>query len=259
MKKFKLPIIIVSIIIILLIGISFFTAQIPTGSTGIKTRFGSIVSSNLSSGLNFKLPIEDIILIDNKTQKISVSGNAASKDLQVITYEVALNFKVLPNKSADLYTQVGDKYNDIIVIPNTQETIKDVVAKYTAEESITNRSQVSDDMVKELESKLSEYGIAIDNMSIIDFDFTDEFNSAIEAKQTAQQDALRQLEENKKKQAQNDQKLKDAEATAEANRIVTESITPELIEQQKVDKWDGKLPTVSGSSSNIIDIGNVNK
>lgn len=246
-------------IIVLVSGIGSF-AVVPAGSTGIKVRMGAVQDTSLKEGLNFKIPfIEKIILMDNRTQIATVTGNSASKDLQTVDNSIAVNFRIDPETSASLYKNVGVTYKDTIIIPAIQESTKSVIAKYTAEELITKRTSVGTGIKNELISKLSVYGISIQNLNIVDFSFSDEFDKAIEAKQTAQQQALKAQEDLGRIEIEAKQKVVEAEGQAKANAAIAQSIDEKVLQQKFIDKWDGKLPTVMGSDGNILDISAIMK
>lgn len=237
-----------------LIAITFLIGAfkvVPAGHTGVMTTFGKISSDGLSEGLHFKWPfVQKIVLIDNRVQKAEVSGSAASKDLQTVTSTIAINYKVLNGYSTELYQNVGKGYQDIIINPAIQECVKAVAAKYTAEELITNRQTVSEQMRDLLSEKVSGYGIDIQIFNIINFDFSAEYNAAIEAKQTAQQNALKAEQDLQRVRVEAEQKIAQAQAEAEAYKLKSQEITQEILMQQYIEKWDGKLPTMMFGDSN---------
>lgn len=244
-------------ILILVAAIGSF-AVVPAGSTGIKVRMGAVQDTSLKEGLNFKIPLaEKIVLMDNRTQIATITGNSASKDLQTVDNSIAVNFRINPETSASLYKNVGVSYKDTIIIPAIQESTKSVIAKYTAEELITKRTDVGEGIKNELVNKLSNYGISIQNLNIVDFSFSDEFDKAIEAKQTAQQQALKAQEDLTRIEIEAKQKVVEAEGQAKANSAIAQSIDDKVLQQKFIDKWDGKLPTVMGSEGNILDISSI--
>lgn len=257
-KKIKVIIFgILIAIVILVIAVGSF-AVVPAGNTGIKVRMGAVQEASLQEGLNFKVPfIEKIVLMDNRTQIATVTGNSASKDLQTVDNSIAVNFRIDAETSASLYKNVGVTYKDTIIIPAIQESTKSVIAKYTAEELITKRTAVGDGIKNELISKLSTYGISIQNLNIVDFSFSEEFDKAIEAKQTAQQQALKAQEDLSRIEIEAKQKIVEAEGQAKANTAIAQSIDEKVLKQKFIDKWDGKLPTVMGSDGNILDISSI--
>lgn len=258
-KKIVVPIIIVFVLLIVLLN-SFTTVK--AGHSGVVTTFGKVSDGVLSEGLHFKIPfIQQIILVDNRVQKAEASCSSASKDLQTVSSTIAVNYKVLNGYSASVYKNIGMDYEAVIITPAIQECVKAVTAKFTAEELITNRQNVGDQMMDLLKEKIGEYGIEIQIFNITAFDFTDEYNAAIEAKQTAQQNALKAQQDLQRIKVEAEQTIAKAQAEAEAYRLKSEQLTPEILISNYIEKWDGKLPTmVSGDGGNMmIDISELLK
>lgn len=222
--------------VFLIITIFSSVQTIRSGEVGLRVRFGKIIDSNLNEGLNFKFPyIESIVKVNIKVQKASIKTSAASKDLQDINTDIAVNYRVESNKASNLYKTVGNSYEQTILQPVIEESIKSVISKYTAEETITKRPEVSNECMKELQEKVEKYGIIIDNFNIINLSFSEEYSKAIEEKQVAEQKlATAKLE--------SEAKIVEAEATKKANELLKQSLTDELIAKQFIEKWDGKLP-----------------
>ena len=250
-KKIVITVIIVMVAAIVLLN-SFTTVK--AGHSGVVTTFGKVSENVLSEGLHFKIPfIQEIILVDNRVQKAEVSCSAASKDLQTVSSTIAVNYKVLNSYSASVYKNIGLDYEAVIITPAIQECVKAVTANFTAEELITNRQAIGDQMMELLKEKITDYGIDIQIFNITAFDFTEEYNAAIEAKQTAQQNALKAEQDLQRIKVEAEQKIAQAQAEAEAYRLKSEQITPEILISNYIEKWDGKLPTVvSGDSGTMM-------
>lgn len=242
-------------IVLLIVILNSFTA-VTAGHSGVVTTFGKVSDSVLSEGLHFKIPfVQKIVLIDNRVLKAEVDCSSASKDLQTVRSTIAVNYKVVNSYSASVYKNIGMDYESVIIIPAVQECVKAVTAQFTAEELITNRQNVSDLMSEQLKEKISSYGIEIQIFNIITFEFTEEYNAAIEAKQTAQQNALKAEQDLQRIKVEAEQTVAEAQAEAEAYRLKSEQITPEILLMSYIDKWDGKLPTVAdGDGTMMIDI-----
>ena len=258
-RKIVTTVIIVFVLLIVLFN-SFTTVK--AGHSGVVTTSGKVSDGVLSEGLHFKIPfIQDIILVDNRVQKAEASCSSASKDLQTVSSTIAVNYKVLNGYSASVYKNIGMDYESVIITPAIQECVKAVTAKFTAEELITNRQNVGDQMMELLKEKIGEYGIEIQIFNITAFDFTDEYNAAIEAKQTAQQNALKAQQDLQRIKVEAEQTIAKAQAEAEAYRLKSEQLTPEILISNYIEKWDGKLPTmVSGDGGNMmIDISELLK
>lgn len=258
-RKIAVTVIILFVLLIVLLN-SFTTVK--AGHSGVVTTFGKVSEGVLSEGLHFKIPfIQNIILVDNRVQKAEASCSSASKDLQTVSSTIAVNYKVLNGFSASVYKNIGMDYEAVIITPAIQECVKAVTAKFTAEELITNRQNVGDQMMDLLKEKIGEYGIEIQIFNITAFDFTDEYNAAIEAKQTAQQNALKAQQDLQRIKVEAEQTIAKAQAEAEAYRLKSEQLTPEILISNYIEKWDGKLPTmVSGDGGNMmIDISELLK
>lgn len=258
-KTGKIVGIIIALAVVVIAAVNSF-AVVDAGHTGVVLTFGKVSEKVLSEGLHIKIPfVQDVILIDNRVLKAEVDCSSASKDLQTVSSTIALNYRVRNDASATIYQDVGTSYESVIIAPAIQECVKAVTAKYTAEQLITERQIISDQMKSLLNEKIGSYGIETEIFNIITFEFTAEYNAAIEAKQTAQQNALKAEQDLQRIKVEAEQTIAQAEAEAEAYRLKSEQITPQMIAMEYIDKWDGKLPTVAGgdSSSMLIDISEI--
>ncbi len=243
-------------------------AVVPTGSTGVITTFGKVSEDTYSEGFHLKIPIaQQMVIISNKIQVYETDASAVSSDLQTVNSKIAINYRVKADSSASIYKNIGPDYQAVILTPAAQESMKSVTARYTAEHLITQRNTVGEEIKEMLEAKVSEYGIQIEKFNIINFDFSQEFNAAIEQKQVAEQNKLRAQTEKEQKiiEAQADaEKVKlaaeaqaesiktKAAAQAEANKTIAESLSKELIQYQTIEKWDGVMPKVASSASPLL-------
>jgi len=229
---------------------------VPAGYRGVHLRFNKPISV-LPEGLYIKIPLVDDV-INFKIQKFSlpVKATASSKDLQTVSAEITPNLHIEENSVKDIYTNVGIDYPNIIIVPALQESIKAVTAKYTAEELITKRSEVRDLITQTLETKLQGSGVKLDSINITNFDFSDSFNVAIENKVTAEQNAL--AAKNKLDQVKFEAEQAVAQADGKAQALVIEgkavSENPQVLQARAIEKWNGVLPTVTGSNIPFINI-----
>jgi len=234
--------------------------SINAGEVGVKTRFGKVIGTQLNEGLNFKLPIvEKITKINVKVNKYEITGSGASKDLQDVSIAVAVNYNVNADKATDLFKNVGTNYEVTIIAPAVQEAIKSVVSSYTAEELITKRAEVSLKISEVLESKTGDYGLNIQTINITNFNFSATYTAAIEAKQVAEMEVATAKNNLEKAKVEAETKVVEAQGTADANKLLETSLTQEIIQKSFIEKWDGKLPTVYGSSNSILDISGLIK
>jgi regulator of protease activity HflC (stomatin/prohibitin superfamily) len=275
----RMGILILIAALIMLVASSFRT--VSTGYVGVKTRFGKVVSNSLPAGLYFRIPaVEAIAEVEVREQKTEMSTSASSRDLQSIQSSIAVNFRPDPTKAHLLFEQVGTDYENRILDPAVEETVKAVTAKYTAEELITKRTQVRDEMEAMLKSRVEENQILITKFNIVNFEFSDSFNHAIEEKQTAEQEALRATNILRRMKVEADQKIETARGTAEsvklqaladaeaisvkakaeaeAQRILSEVVNRDVITLRAIEKWDGTLPRVTGETVPFISVDSQN-
>ncbi len=252
----KKGIVIVAVIIVILL---FFKpwVQIGAGQRGIVLNFGAVQNQVLGEGLHFRIPVmQEVVLMDVKIQKAETDTTAASADLQDVTSRVALNFHVVPEKANIVYQKIGIQFKERIIDPAILEVVKAVTAKYSAEELITKRPAVSDAMRVALMDRLIENNIAVDAFSIVVFSFSPVFTEAIEAKQTAEQLALKAKRDLERIKIEAEQKIAAATAEAESLRLQRANISPDLIELRRIEanmkaieKWNGILPQVTGGGA----------
>ena len=249
--------------IILILGPMRPWVIVPAGNRGVVLQLGA-VSGIMGEGFHFRVPmVQKIVEFNVQVKKSETSAAAASKDLQTISSKIALNYHVDPETVSRVFQQIGVDYEAKVIDPAVQEAVKAITAKYTAEELITKRQQVALEIQDLLTIRLRKSDIIVDAFSIVNFEFSEEFNRAIESKQTAEQLALKAQRDLQRIKIEAEQKVAGAKAEAEALRIQKAEVTPELvrlreIEVQKVavDKWDGKMPQVTGSGAlPFINIG----
>lgn len=221
-----------------LVGIFSTVSIVPTGKIAVVTRFGKVTSRELGEGIHIKLPIEQVVQYDIKVQKEESDARAASKDLQDINSKLVINFKLQPGEIKKIHQTIGKDYNVKLISPAVQEVFKATTAKFDATELITDRAQVKNDSQTMLEERLSKYGIILIDVSITDFQFSQEFIGAIENKQIAQQNAERAKFN-----------LEASKTDAEAQRAQSETLSALFLQKQAIEKWDGKLPQYLGGES----------
>lgn len=249
----KLIISIVVIVAIAFVALNSFTI-VEAGHTGVVVTLGKVNEGVLQEGMHAKIPFaQEIVKIDNRIAKLEVDTEAFSKDLQTVTTKLAINYRVDTKKSDSIYKNIGANYEDVLVTPAVNEVLKAITAKYTAEESVTNRALISDGLVEGLNEKLNSIGLYITDVNIINFDFSEAFINAIEEKQVAQQQLLKAETEKQtaitNAEAEAETIRIKAEAEAQANTTLSESLTEKILENNKIEKWDGKLPQVTGSEA----------
>lgn len=249
---------------IMLVGLSCLLLIIPgcittiaTGEVGIKTTWGKITNTNMKEGIQFKYPWQDVVKMNVKVQKYenTKTMETSTKDMQVVkSVIVSVNYQLDDNKVTEIYRKVGADYDIIVLEPAIQESIKSTISQYNAEELVTKRGEVSDKILETISNKVEGYGLKVIAVSLKDFDFSDEYNQSIERKTIAEQNALTAEQELKTSEANAKKKIIEAQAEADANNIKNSTITDEILTQEFIEKWDGKLPTVMGETSNIMDV-----
>ena len=257
-KVLKIVIPCVIAFFVLIVLLNCFTV-VDAGHTGVVVTLGQVKEGTLQEGIHLKIPfIQQIVKIDNRIVKLEVQTEAFSKDLQTVTTTLAINYRVDVNKSNSIYKNIGAKYEDVLVTPAVNEVLKAITARYTAEESVTNRALISEGLVEGLNEKLNDLGLYVTDVNIINFDFSEAFINAIEEKQVAQQKLLKAETEKQtaitNAQAEAETIRIKAEAEAEANRTISESLTEAILENNKIQKWNGELPQVVGENGAIIDL-----
>jgi regulator of protease activity HflC (stomatin/prohibitin superfamily) len=234
---------------------------ISAGEKGVVLNWGAVSETVLDEGLHFRVPFQQTVLVlDVKILKEESQAGAASKDLQEVKTTIALNYHLDPAKVNALIKGVGRDYKQRIIDPAMQEAVKAATAKYTAEELITKRALVKEDIKNLLATRLAKEYIMVDEVSITEFDFSPSFNKAIEDKVTAEQEALQAKNVLEKVKFQAEQRVAQAQAEAEAIRIQAESISKQggqsYVQMKAIEKWDGKLPIqmIPGSAVPFIDL-----
>jgi regulator of protease activity HflC (stomatin/prohibitin superfamily) len=254
MKKIPRGVIIVGVAVVLLF-IFHPWVQVGAGQRGVVLNFGAVQKTVLEEGLHFLIPImQKVAIVNVQIQKATTETVAASADLQDVTSTLALNYHVLADKANIVYQNIGIEFKERIIDPAILEVVKAVTARYSAEELITKRPLVSEEMRKALTERLIVNNITVDAFSIVAFSFSRVFTEAIESKQTAEQLALKAKRDLDRIKVEAEQKITAARAEAEALRLQRANISSDLIELRKIEanlkaieKWNGILPQVTGN------------
>lgn len=278
-------------IIIIALFLLFSTVKVVgAGERGVLLTWGAVTQQSFPEGIYFVTPIaQDMVNISAKTQKVESDASAASKDLQIVHTTVALNFKVQGDSAFLLYQNVGLNYSDKVIAPAIQEAVKAATAQFTAEELITKRELVRQKIEDSLRTRLPNYYLDVQNMSITNFDFSDQFNAAIEAKVTAEQNALKAQNDLARIKIEAEQTIASANAQAESTKLIADAnayfikkvaesqayqiqatgeaqgkalaaqrqeLTPDLVKYQIAQKWNGDVPkiTLGNGSIPLIDL-----
>ena len=238
-------------------------AIVPSGHRGVMTTFGNPSDTVYDQGIHFRMPIaQKMNLVDVTILKGEGDGEAASKDLQVVHTKIALNYHVDPKQVVSVFRDLGNEPGQRIIVPAVQEAVKAVTAGFTAEELIGKRTEVRDQIMTALRTRLDRHGIVVDEFSIVNFSFSKSFNEAIEAKTTAEQLRLKAERDLQRIRVEAEQKVASAKAEAESLALQRQQVTPEMIRLREVEnnakaieKWDGKLPNYTGGPVPFIGVG----
>jgi regulator of protease activity HflC (stomatin/prohibitin superfamily) len=220
---------------------------VGAGERGVVMSFGKVQDHVLDEGLHPILPIVmNVKRLNVRVQKTDVEAAAASKDLQDVNTSVALNWHIDPDKVNQVFQQVGDMEQIVtgIINPAVSEVVKASIAQRPVTDILQERVALKNEIDTALTERLEPYGIVVDDVSLVNFAFSEEFNTAIEAKQVAEQQA--QQAAFKAQQAEQEAKaeINRAKGQAEAQRLLRETLTPEILQQRAIEKWDGRFPTV---------------
>lgn len=285
-KKAGTPVMSCSWILALVLFVASVVSVVPTGYTGIKTTFGKVEDETMSSGINIIAPWQNVITMDNRTQKVQIKTQAFSSDIQQVDITLSVNYNIDQKTAQVLYKTVGTNYYENIMLPRIQENIKAIFSKYTAESLIEKRNVLSDEVAGMTASDMQPYGITVVSISIEDIDFTDAFTDAVEAKQVAAQKKLTAETEQAQKTMEEEAAAKraiiaekakaeqaviaanadlevvriQAEASlyagqreAEMNQRIAEALTDDLIHYYWIKQWNGELPsTMLGNDPSIM-------
>jgi regulator of protease activity HflC (stomatin/prohibitin superfamily) len=258
------------VIVIILLTVIFGTLYtIPAGYKGVLLTFNKPSEVAKGEGLHFKIPIvQSVIKMDVRTQKYESKLSAASKDLQNLQTEIAINYRIVPESVVELYRTVGIDYADKVIVPVEAEANKYSSAQFNAEELIQQREKVRELMLSNLREKLQPRGIVVEDISIINFEFSKSFTESIETKVVASQQKLKADMDLQRIRVEAEQKIAQAGAEAESLRLQKQQITPELlqlrqievqskaldVQSKAIDKWNGGLPQVTGNNIPFINV-----
>ena len=261
----KVFIIVPVVIILLIAAVSSFTI-VPEGHIGVKYQLGAISEANLAPGPHFKVPfLQDIRAIDVREQVYETTLSCYTSDTQTVeTMSIKVNYAYDQSQLPTIIRTIGiDNVVSKLIVPQVNSIAKNATGKLKAEALVQNRSGLQEDIETTLRESLAQYGLTVTAVNIENIDFEDSFEDAIRAKVAAEQEALRMQNETVAKEEQARQTVIAAEAEAESARIKAEAeayaieliqqqlqASPEYIQLQMVEKWNGVFPEVMGESIN---------
>lgn len=256
-SKFKsIGAVIIGIFILFLLFWLFCIKSIPPTNIGVKTTFGKIDTENtLNEGIHVISPFTSVTLVKTSVQTaVSEKSEAASKDLQTVTSDITVNYHIDPGNVIAVYKRNPNlNYNRQFVIPAINETLKATIAQYTVTDIIAKRAELSEKFTSELKKKLDTYYLTVNDVNIVNLDFSDVFNTAIEQKMKASQEAEKAKFELEKADLEAKQIVTKAKGEAEAIRIKTEAIRQsggkEYVALEAINKWNGEMPVYYGTNA----------
>ena len=285
-RKASLPTVIGIILAVICIGSACYTS-VPTGHTGVVTTFGRVENYTLDAGIHAKLPWQKVINLDNRVQKAALNLSCFSSDIQEVAVAYTLNYQISKENAMTIYSTIGTSYFDTVITPNISESVKVMTARYTAENLVSSRDELSAMIEELLREKLAHYNIIVVGTSIENMDFTAAFTNAVEAKQVAAQNKLQaEIEQAQKimeQQAKAERDVIEANAAAEVARIqaeadltvtkiqadaaeyagqkeaaknkaISEWLTQDLLNYYYIQQWNGILPNYYMGSENVSTI-----
>lgn len=263
---------------LVVIVFGFFT-QIPAGHTGIVVTFGNVENFTLEAGLHVKLPWQNVVIMDNRAQKRQIQMACFSSDIQDVAVSYSINYQINKENAQEIYKTIGIDYYSVVMEPRIQEAVKSVIAKYSAENLIAAREELSNQINDILVEELANYNIVLINTAVENLDFSDAFTNAVEEKQVAEQQKLKaQIEQsqlNIEAEAAAEREViaanADAEVTkiqadvaqyagekeAEANRKLADTLTDLLVQYYYATNWNGELPQIVGSETVLPVLGDM--
>jgi len=285
------------VLFVLLIAVinSFYTVQ--SGQEAVLLTFGRADMNAVQPGIHMKIPFaQRVVKFDIRTQKYGISalqggdssGNpatggslesASSSDMQIVSLQMVVNYRIATGTTPKLWSTVGAGYEDNVIQPAVHESTKAAVAQFSATDLIGKREEVRAKIEEFLKAKLISYNIVVEQVSIVNLDFSKQFNDAIEAKVTAEQLKDKAVNDLARIQVEAQQRVADAQGqrdaaiaaaegqakatmlTAEADAKKVELInqqlarSPQYIEYIKASRWSGNYPQfymTGGSSPNLL-------
>ncbi len=257
---------------LLMVGLMGCT-QVDAGNLGVVTKWGEIQEAALPEGIHFRMPVQtDIINISMRVQRMEASATASSKDLQVVSTRIVLNYRLDGAEIVRIFRNIGTRaaVEHTIIDPALQETLKQATALFTAEELITKRQEVKETLEASIRKTLAKSDVLVTELSITDFQFDSQYQQAVEAKQVAEQRALTATNDLARIKVEADQveaaalgeakaMLAKAHAEAKAQELLRRTITPEIVFLRAVEKWNGVQPNVVGEGGAILDLGMIKR
>jgi regulator of protease activity HflC (stomatin/prohibitin superfamily) len=244
--------------LVLLMALWSSIVTIGPGNRGVLMTFGAVHKGVLTPGLHFKLPfVQSVKQMNVQIQKSQTDETAASRDLQNVSTEVAVNWAIDPLDAEWVYQHLGNEseLTSKVIAPVVSNAVKAVAAKYNAEDLVESRAKVAAEIQQQIISALVQYKVQVQGVNITNFQFSHVYTEAIEQKQVAQQRALQATYDLQRTKIQAEQEVAKAEGQAQAQKLLQQTITAQIIQLKAVEKWNGVLPQVVGGSGTLPMVG----
>ncbi|MFB3097807.1 MAG: prohibitin family protein [Dehalococcoidia bacterium] len=267
---FKLPpgigkwVVVGVIVLVVIFAAGGIFGTVGAGQRGVLLHFGAVTETIYEEGLYYKIPfVQEVVLMSTQIQKYTAPATSSSKDLQVVSTEVTLNFQLASSQVGEIYRTMRRDYQSRVIQPFIQEVVKSTTANYDAEQLITQRPLVKDALQLAMTERLLPLGVNVVELSITDFQFSPAFQDSIEAKVRAVQAALEAQNALERVKFEAEQEITRATAEAKALELQKAQVTDQLIElrrievqQTAVEKWNGVMPSVvtSGGPVPMLDV-----
>lgn len=245
--------------VILTLLIESFTI-IPAGHIGVQVTLGTVHNQTLSEGVHLVNPISSVKDVNVRLVKADLKGaNAGTKDLQVVHTDLVVNYRLDGSQVGRMYKEFGLDLEGKVLLPAINESFKAVTAHYNSEELITKRDEVSHSITQTLQDKVGKYGLIISEISLVNFGFSADYQSAIEQKVIATQSKLKAEQDLQRIKVEAQQAIAKAQGEAEAIRIQSQAIQTgggaNYVQLKAIEKWDGKLPTTNAGVVPFVNVG----
>ncbi len=243
-----------AILVAAIIVLMASTTSIPTGNVGVLTLFGRVTGETLPEGIHVVNPLKSVQKLSVQTQSVKESANVPSNEGLILALDTSLLFRLDKDKAAFVYQTVGDNYAEKIVEPTLRAAIRASTSAHSANALYTNaRELVQQQIQDELKSQLAPRGVIVENVLLRDVQLPAMLKGSIEAKQQAEQDALRMSFILQKEKQEAERKRIEAQGIADFQKIVATGISPQLLEWKGIEATE-KLAT--SANAKVVIIGN---
>jgi prohibitin 1 len=241
-------------VVVVLLLLIWSTTSIPTGNVGVLTLFGRVTGETLNEGIHLINPLKSVAKLSVQTQSVKESANVPSNEGLILALDTSLLFRLDKNKAAYVFQTVGDNYAEKIVEPTLRAAIRASTSAHSANALYTNaRELVQQQIQDELTAQLAPRGVIVENVLLRDVQLPAMLKGSIEAKQQAEQDALRMSFILQKEKQEAERKRIEAQGIADFQKIVAQGISAQLLEWKGIEATE-KL--AASANAKVVIIGN---